>query len=220
MLVVEDDTVVAETLVETLRGEQYRVTWAPTGQAARAAVAAEHVDLVLLDVRLPDDDGFDVFADLRRHSEVPIIFLTALAELDRRLRGFDLGADDYIEKPFELAEVVRRVRAVLRRVPRPAGVVLYGPSGLVVDVKAHEVRVADEVVACTALEFNILRLLLDRRGEAVSADGMARGAWGHETFGERNFVEAAISRLRAKLSAAGASNVIETIRGVGYVIRL
>lgn len=220
VLVVEDERAVAEALAEALGADGHVVTQAASGAEARAAAERDPVDLVLLDVRLPDASGFDVFTELRERSTAPIIFLTALGELDSRLRGFDLGADDYIEKPFELAEVVRRVRAVLRRVPRSAGELLAGPYGLVVDTRAHEVRVVDQPVGCTSLELNILQLLLERRGEAVSADDLARGAWGHEAFGERNFIEAAISRLRAKLADGGAANVIETVRGVGYVIRL
>lgn len=219
VLLIEDDAIVSAAIAEALTSGGFEVMQAATGAAGQAAALVTPFDLVLLDVGLPDTSGFEVCANLRQSSAVPIIFLTALTELDDRLRGFDLGADDYIQKPFEMTELVRRVRAVLQRTPRASGRSLYGPSGLVLDLQMHEIRIGDRVVACSAQEFDILKLLLGRRGEAISADEFAESVWGHRTFGERNFVEAAVSRLRAKLAAAGVTKLIETIRGVGYVVR-
>jgi DNA-binding response OmpR family regulator len=158
---------------------------------------------------------------IRATSDLPIIFLTAASDLSERLRGFELGADDYVTKPAALAEVVQRVRAVLRRHERGAstGHVLEGPSELTLNARTHEVHVGAVPVELTAKEFAVLAALLERRSEVLSADTIALAAWGHGTFGERNFVEAQICRLRSKLASAGAEGVVRTIRRTGYVIR-
>ena len=176
---------------------------------------------MILDVGLPKMSGFDVCRQIRSRSDVPVIFVTAAGNLAERLHGFDLGGDDYIVKPMDAAELHRRVRAVLRRHlkrdDQPAEVA--GPDGVTMNLRAHEVLVHGEELTLTPKEFSILRLLLERRGEVLTTDTISTHVWGYETFGQRNFVEAHVSRLRSKLNASGAPNIVTTVRGIGYVIR-
>ena len=192
-----------------------------SAEAALALLDREPFDLVILDVALPGMTGFDACRQIRARSEVPIIFITAAGSLAERLRGFDLGADDYIVKPMDADEINCRVRAVLRRradhdVARDE---IAGPGGIAMRLRAHEVFVGEQLLVLTPKEFSVLRLLLERRGEVLTTDVLSTEIWGYETFGSRNFVEAHISRLRGKLRAGGNGTAIETVRGVGYVIR-
>ena len=157
-----------------------------------------------------------------RASDVAIVFLTAADSLPERLLGFDLGADDYVTTPTELSELDRRIRAVLwrrRGAQLAGGTELQGPASIVVRLRSHEAFVGAEPIRLTPKEFALLRVLLARRGEVLSSDEISSEIWGYETLGSRNFVEAHISRLRRKLAASGAPGVVETVRGVGYVIR-
>lgn len=220
VLVIDAEPTTTDQVVTPLRLAGYVVRRVRSGEAALALLQRERYAIVILDASLPDMSGFDVCQQLRCRGDIPVVFLTAQGELASRLRGFEVGADDYIVRPAAPEEVACRLQAVLRRV-RPGGgrPVLGGPQGLVVDVRAHEVRVGDSLVAVTPREFDVLRLLLARRGEVLTWDDVSRQVWGYETFGCRNFVEAQVSRLRAKLRAAGVCGTITTVRGIGYVIR-
>jgi DNA-binding response OmpR family regulator len=149
---------------------------------------------------------------------LPVIVFSEASDDPRRLSFFDAGADDCVPHPVDVAELTRRVRAVLRRRTRLEEE-LRGPDGVLVRIRAHQVLVDDAEVPLTPREYDVLRLLLERRSEVLSADTISVAVWGYETFGSRNFVEAHISRLRAKLGAAGANEVITTLRGVGYTVR-
>ena len=221
ILIVDDEQIILDALSSCLEAEKFVTVGARSGEVALALLDQQPFDLTLLDVGLPGASGFDVCRAIRAHSDMPVIFLTAAHELPMRLNGFDLGADDYVTKPFALPEVVRRVRAVLRRREHHAATirVLHGPSGLVLNRRTREVHADGLPVALKPQEFAVLAALLERRGEVLSADAIALAAWGHGTYGERNFVEAQISRIRATLTRAGADDVIRTIRGVGYVVR-
>ena len=136
------------------------------------------------------------------------------------MTGFDLGADDYVTKPFELAELERRIRALLRRaLGSRSDDILQGPDEIRLHLRSHEAYVADQQVHLTPKEFDVLRVLLSRRGEVVPPDDLSVEIWGYETFGSRNYVEAHVSRLRGKLADVGAIGVIGTVRGVGYMVR-
>lgn len=180
-------------------------------------------DALLLDVELEGASGFEVCRRVRVRDQIAVIFVTARGELSDRVRGFDAGADDYVVTPVDPEELDRRVRAVVRRCGAGAGAAavrsLTGPEGVTLDLPSHTAAVEGQPLTLTAKEFALLSLLLGRRGEVLHADEISRLVWGYETFGSRNFVEAHISRLRAKLAAAGARNVIDTLRGVGYVVR-
>jgi DNA-binding response OmpR family regulator len=177
-------------------------------------------DLVILDLAPGGSPGVELLRQLRARSDVPILATTTSARSDDLVAGFDLGADDCMVKPFDLAELERRIRAILRRTigPRPDDV-LHGPHEIRLLPRAHEAYVGSEQVFLTPKEFEVLRLLLARRGEVVPPDDLSVEIWGYETFGSRNYVEAHVSRLRSKLADAGAPGVVQTIRGVGYLVR-
>jgi DNA-binding response OmpR family regulator len=177
------------------------------------------VDLLLLEASaVSPAAAIDLLRQVRARSDLPVIVLTGPHDGPERLLFFDAGADDCIEHPIDVAELTRRVRAVLRRRARHDEE-LRGPSDVVMRLRAHQVLVDGREVQLTPREYDVLRLLLERRGEALSADTISMAVWTYETFGSRNFVEAHISRLRAKLARAGAQGVIATLRGVGYAIR-
>ena len=221
ILVVEDEPLVRELICTQLSRDGTVSQGASTGEEALALIDRERFDLILLDVRLPGMSGIEACRQIRARSDVPVVFVTAAASLQERLEGFDAGADDYIIKPVEILELNRRIRAILRRrggwheTPDE----LAGPAGVVMHLRAHETLIDDRVVDLTPKEFAVLRLMLERRGEVLKTDTISTQIWGYETFGSRNFVEAHISRLRAKLLQAGADGVITTVRGIGYVIR-
>ena len=209
-------------IASRLRAEGHVVTTADSGEQALALFEAHDFEVVLLDVALPGLSGFDTCRLLRAQSDVAIVFLTAADSLAERLLGFDVGADDYVTTPTEPSELDRRIRAMLwrRRGSQLASAPeLHGPASIVLRLRSHEAFVGTEPVRLTPKEFALLQTLLERRGEVLSSDEISSEIWGYETFGSRNFVEAHVSRLRRKLAAAGAPGVVETVRGVGYVIR-
>ncbi|MDP6605050.1 MAG: response regulator transcription factor [Dehalococcoidia bacterium] len=221
MLIVDDEPTVRELIAAHLRADGNVASGAASGEDALALISRKSYDLVILDVGLPGMSGFDVCRQIRARTDVPVVFVTAAGNLAERLHGFDLGGDDYIVKPMDSAELNRRVRAVLRRRTRP-GVErqeLEGPGGIVMHPGAHKVLVNEEQLNLTPKEFSMLRLLLEHKNEVMTTDDISTAIWGYETFGQRNFVEAHVSRLRSKLAEAGTSDVISTVRGVGYVIR-
>jgi DNA-binding response OmpR family regulator len=221
VLLVSAETGGGERLAAALDPERYEVQRVGSGTAALGRLDDGGWDVLLLDVELEGASGFEVCRRVRERGALPVLFVTARGEFGDCLRGFDSGVDDYVVTPVDTAELDRRILAVLRR---SAGAVgrkrrLDGPDGVTLDLSAHRAAVGAQPLALTAKEFALLRLLLERRGEVLSADQMSHPVWGYETFGSRNFVEAHVSRLRAKLAAAGARQVIDTLRGVGYVIR-
>ncbi len=222
ILLVAQQGAVDPGIVQRLRGAGHTLLHAESGERALGLFDLQQFDLVLLDALLPGISGFDTCRQLRARSDVAIVFLTAAASLPERLRGFDLGADDYVTTPAGYSELDRRIGAVLSRIRGASsrgGVELYGPAAVRMRPRAHEVFVGDQQLQLTPKEFALLHLLLERQGEVLSADEISNEIWGYETFGSRNFVEAHASRLRRKLLEAGARDVIETVRGVGYVIR-
>lgn len=193
--------------------------------ASAAAVLAQveraRWDALLLDVDLEGASGFEVCRRVRERHEIAVLSVTARGELHERVRGFDAGADDYVVTPVDSAELERRVRAVVRRCGAGAAAArsLTGPEGVTLDLPAHAATVEGRSLNLTAKEFALLALLLSRRGEVLNADEISCLVWGYETFGFRNFVGAYVSRLRVKLVAAGVRHVIDTLRGVGHVVR-
>ena len=190
-----------------------------SGRGAIELLRRSSFDLVVLGERLPDVSGMTVLSETRRLGNVPVIVMTAGGPAVLA-RGFDLGADDVVTGDIAPAELASRVAALLRRT-RPVEEALHigEPYGLVMKRAVHEVTVRGSSLNLTATEFSVLRLLLDRRGDVLSADTISREVWHYETYGSPNFVQAQISRLRAKLERAGAAGLIATIRGSGYVVR-
>lgn len=214
LLVVEDDEAIATPLVEGLRREGFEVQRVGTG---REALEAPEPDMVLLDLRLPDVDGYEVARELRSRSRVPIIMVTARGEEVDRVVGLELGADDYLVKPFGMRELIARIHAVMRRVeagPEQPRTLEAGP--LAVDLRARRATVDGREVPLTPKEFEVLALLAEDPGAAVDRRRILREVWGTTWYGPSKAIDMHISALRKKLGDPG---LIETVRGVGFRLR-
>lgn len=217
ILVVEDDPSILELIQYHLEREGMQVFAAPDGRRALELFNAHRPDLLLLDLMLPVLDGFEVCRRVRQVSDVPIIMLTAKGQEADRIKGFELGADDYVTKPFSPKELVARIRAVLRR-----SNVLEGPSSLragklYIDRKRHRVLIGDREIELTPKEFDLLTLLMTRRGEPVDRDTLLEEVWGYEFAGGTRTLDVHIRRLRQKLGDdPQQSKYIETVHGIGY----
>jgi two-component system, OmpR family, response regulator RegX3 len=214
LLVVEDEDAIAEPLVEGLRREGFEVTRAATGAAALAAPA---VDFVLLDLRLPDMDGYAVCRELRARSDVPIIMVTAKGEEIDRVVGLELGADDYVVKPFGLRELVARIRAVNRRGASRAARGALRAGAIEVDQRARRASVSGREIALTAKEFDLLALLVAEAGSVVDRKTILHEVWDTTWLGSSKTVDVHVASLRKKL---GDPELIETVRGVGLRVRV
>lgn len=225
ILIIEDDESIAGLIEVYLQNENFRVLKAFTGQAGLCAAAREPVGLVILDLMLPDMDGFEVCRQLRDAHTFPIIMLTARDEATDKITGLTLGADDYVTKPFLPLELMARVKAQLRRHQKydaqgTAAGNLIEISGLVVDADAHTCALDGRLVALTPTEFSILWLLCERRGRPVSSEDLYRAVWGEAYYGGgNNTVMVHIRHLREKLGdTADEPKYIKTVWGVGYKI--
>ena len=215
ILVVEDDPLLAESLIRALQQQGYGVGHARRGHDADTLLRDHRFDLLLLDIGLPDVDGFEVLRRLRaRSDQTPVLVVTAREEVDERVHGLDLGADDYLTKPFSLAELEARVRALLRRA-KPTLASRIAVGGLTVDSAARRARIDGQPVDLTAREWALLDLFLARPGQALSKLTIARTVSDSASSITPNTVEVYVSRLRAKLEPAGI--VIRTVRGFGYL---
>jgi DNA-binding response OmpR family regulator len=219
ILVVEDEADVAQLIKHTLeRGGDAKVETVASGPAALTAVAASPPDLVILDLNLPGLDGREVCRILRARpasATIPIIMLTARVDEQDRVLGLDLGADDYMTKPFSPRELAARIRAVLRRRTGATGSVsLYRGPHLVADFDAVSVAVDGEPLKLTRREFELLRCLVENRNRVLSRDRLLVRVWGYDQSIETRSVDVHVGRLRAKLGPAG--NQIETVVGLGY----
>jgi two-component system, OmpR family, response regulator len=220
LLVVDDEPTIVELLAGSLRFAGFDVVTAGSGADALRAAAAWRPDLILLDVMLPDGDGFDVVRTLRSSGPwVPVIFLTARTGVQERVTGLTLGGDDYVTKPFSLDEVLARIRAVLRRSgpgrPRSRLVV----ADLELDEDSHEVRRGGRPVALTPTEFRLLRFLMLNAGRVLSRAQILAHVWDYSVRGDGSVVEPCVSYLRRKVDQT-EPKLIHTIRGVGYVLRI
>jgi DNA-binding response OmpR family regulator len=213
IVVVDDEANIADLVGMYLERDGFRVLKTATGEAGLEAFQTHRPRLVVLDVGLPDIDGLEVCKRIRRTSQVPVIFLTARdGEIDRVL-GLELGADDYLTKPFSPAELVARVKAVLRRTDGAPAPEVVQAGRVAIDVGRREIRVDDEPVELTTKEFELLRFLAERPRLALSRQQILDGVWGHDWFGDARTVDVHIAQVRKKL---GDALVITTVRGVGY----
>jgi two-component system OmpR family response regulator len=224
VLVVDDEPNISALLSATLRLVAFDVRVAESGHGALLAVQEFDPDLVVLDVMLPDLDGFDVARRLRANGQtVPVLFLTARDAVEDRISGLTAGGDDYVTKPFSLEEVVLRIRAILRRsqpelgVPADAGVLRY--ADLELDEDAHEVRRGGRLVELSPTEFNLLQYLLINAGRVVSKAQILDRVWKYDFGGDGRIVESYVYYLRRKIDKVGPP-LIHTVRGVGYALRL
>ena len=214
LLVVEDDALLAEGLTSVLTRAGHVVEHARTGRHADILLVDQAFDLVVLDVGLPDIDGFEVLRRLRqRHSTTNVLVLTARDAVEDRVRGLDLGADDYLTKPFSVNEFEARVRALLRRGAAPAAA--WSVAGMTVDAAAKRIRVDDRPVDLTPREWALLELFLTHPGRVLSKDQIAENLFTFDEQLSANAIEVHVSRLRTKIQPAGAH--IRTVRGFGYL---
>lgn len=220
IVVVDDEKTIAELVEMTLRYEGFDVVTAGTGTAALAAVKAQTPDLMVLDIMLPDMDGFEIARRLRdAGQQIPIVFLTARDTAEDAIRGLTLGGDDYVTKPFSLGELVARIHAVLRRTRVEQTTNSQLRCGdLVLDEDSHEVWRGDRLVELTATEFRLLRYLLTNARRVLSRAQILDHVWEYGFGGDARVLETYISYLRKKIDA-DAEPLIHTVRGVGYVLR-
>ncbi len=222
VLVVDDEPNIRELLSAALRLSGFAVEVAADGAGALRSATEFRPDIVVLDVMLPDEDGFSVARRLRTEgNRVPVLFLTARDAVEDRIEGLTVGGDDYVSKPFSLDEVVLRLRAILRRVrperEQPDSRLRY--HDLELDEDAYEVRRAGQLVGLSPTEFKLLRYLIVNAEKVVSKAQILDRVWNYDFGGDSRIVESYISYLRRKIDFAGPA-LIHTIRGVGYVLRL
>jgi len=223
ILIVEDEEDLSSSLKYNLEKEGgYRVTTAASGEKGLALAREREFDLILLDLMLPGMDGLEVCRAVRngsRSAEAPIIMLTARVDESDRVVGLEVGADDYVTKPFSMKEILARVRAHLRRRSRPAGdsPTVYEGDSLRIDFEGHVVHVGGREVTLTRMEFALLAALVRNRGRVLGRESLLEKVWGYEYYGSSRTVDVHVRRLRKKLGPAGAH--IETVFGIGYRFR-
>ena len=222
ILLVEDEEKLARMVELELQYEGYEVEKAFDGRTGLELALSGKFDLVLLDIMLPALSGMEVLRRLRKESQMPVIMLTARDTVVDKVSGLDMGADDYITKPFAIEELLARIRAALRKRPAqapepPRSLLTAGP--LAMDTDRHEVTVSGESVELTRREFDLLRYLLENKEKVITRESLLDHVWGFDFVGETNAVDVYIRFLRAKIDERFGVKLIHTVRGVGYVIR-
>ncbi|HWN71290.1 MAG TPA: response regulator transcription factor [Haliangium sp.] len=218
ILIADDEANIRDVVQYALERDGYQVETAADGQTALARIEAGGIDLVVLDVLMPELDGLNLCRKLRERGDVPIIFLSSRTEEADRILGLELGGDDYVTKPFSPRELSTRVKAVLRRVAARRGTeaspaIVYGP--LVLDPAAHELRVEGEKIALTVTEFRLLAAILERPGRVLTREQLIERAYEPGLHVSERTIDTHIRRIRAKLRRFGV-NPIETVHGLGY----
>ncbi|KJS17550.1 MAG: transcriptional regulator [Peptococcaceae bacterium BRH_c4b] len=220
ILVIDDDPKITALLKRALSFEGYAVETAASGAAGLDIVHNSKPDLVVLDIMMPGIDGWEVCRRIRETDDIPVLLLTARDEVADRVKGLDLGADDYLVKPFALEELLARVRALLRRSRSPedqTGVLAY--ADLVLDSGTREARRGGRIFILTAKEYDLLKLFLENPRRVLTRDLLMERVWGYDFSGESNVLEVYIGMLRQKLEENGEKRLIQTVRGVGYVLK-
>jgi len=214
LLLVEDDRPLGQAVQAGLRQNGFTVDWVRDGEAANRALTTERFDLLLLDLQLPGCNGLEVLRRLRGHgNQLPVLLLTARDTVQDRVTGLDTGADDYLAKPFDLAELCARIRALLRRGSgRVMPVIVHGPLRL--DPAGYQVQFEGEPVALPPREFAVLQLLLENAGRVLSRERLEQALYGWDMEVDSNTVEVYVHHLRKKFG----NNLIRTVRGVGYMV--
>ncbi len=219
ILVVDDERTITDLLEYNLQRNGYRVVVAHDGRQALRLAQVEQPDLVILDLMLPGLDGLEVCRALQRRGSVPIIMLTARDEEVDRVVGLELGADDYVTKPFSVRELMARVKAVLRRTASDDANIgdMHRVGLLEIDTLARKAKIEGDSLPLTQLEFDLLETLVRHADQVLSRQQLLDQVWGYDYYGDTRAVDSAIKRLRAKLQAAGGDpRIITTIRGIGY----
>jgi two-component system copper resistance phosphate regulon response regulator CusR len=221
VLVVEDERKLAQVLASALHAEHYEAVVAATGEDGFCRATAEVFDLIVLDLMLPGRGGLDILHTLRqRHIQTPVLVLTARDGVDDRVLGLDLGADDYLVKPFALPELLARIRALLRR-GRPADVFRLTVGDLALDLVTRRATRGERWLDLTVREFELLEYLLRHQGHLVSREMLAREVWKEPRRATPldNVIDVQMTRLRKKVDTEGGDRLIHTVRGVGFVVR-
>jgi len=218
VLVVEDDAEIADVLRRSLRQEGYEVKTSADGIDALDIASGFVPDLVVLDLGLPRLDGIEVCKRLRAEGDVPILMLTARAEIEDRVDGLDSGADDYLAKPFERQELLARIRALLRRRP-PRGAASLQVADLTLNPDTREVKRGERELELTNREFELLEFLMRNERLVVSRERLLDDVWGYDPTAATNTIDVFISNLRRKLEAGGEARLLHTKRGAGYVLK-
>ena len=220
ILIVEDEPGIADTLQYALRTDGFEPSWVATGEEAVAHVKAQPPALVILDVGLPDTSGFEVFKQLRALCDVPVVFLTARSDEIDRVVGLELGADDYVAKPFSPRELVARVRSILRRASaKPATPAAVASTPLAIDDGRRQIRFYGQLLELSRYEFGLLKTLASRPGHVFSRDTLLERVWDDATESLDRTVDAHVKTLRAKMKlVAPTLEPIRTHRGSGYAL--
>ena len=220
ILIVEDETKLARFVELELTHEGYAVDKAPDGREGLAKMETGDYDLVLLDIMLPGLNGLEVLRRARRSVDTPVIMLTARDTVMDKVTGLDMGAEDYVTKPFEIEELLARIRVCLRKSARRAPAthaLTVGPLAL--DPDRHTVSCNGQPVELTHREFDLLKILMENKGIVLSRNTLIERVWGYDYIGETNVVDVYIRYLRGKIDDAFGLKLIQTVRGVGYVLR-
>lgn len=218
ILVIEDEPRAAAYLRQGLAEAGFVVDAASDGESGLRAARANSYDVIVCDVMLPGRDGFSVVGELRRAGRAtPLLLVTARDDVDARVRGLDLGADDYIAKPFSFAELLARIRAILRRT-EPRGADVYRVADLFIDPRQRRVERAGRRIDLSPRELSLLQCLAEYAGEPVPRTLLADRVWGMTFDSDTNFIDVHVRRLRAKVEPPGTRPLIYTVRGVGYVL--
>lgn len=223
VLVVDDELSINDILTTALKAGGYKVSSAFSGKETRSFLESFKPDLVLLDVCLPDEDGFDLCKYINSKYSIPIIMLTARNDVVDKVLGLELGADDYITKPFHIKEVLTRVKVALRRVEKYKNssdtTVLNVNSNIEIDTESRTVKAHDKEVKLKPKEYDLLEFLAKNKGKVFTREELLDRVWGDEYDGELRTVDVHVRRLRSKLDNEKGSSVIETVFGIGYVMR-
>ena len=214
ILIVEDEIKIREIVRIYAVKEQYEIYEAGSGEECFGLLDERDYQMIILDVMLPDTDGWTILRKIRKEKNIPVIMLTARGEEDDKLLGFDLGADDYVTKPFSAKELMARIKTVLKR----NNIVTSGESieigNIVINTSFHQIQINGEEVELTPLEYKLLMYFVNNRNIALNRDQILNGVWGYDYFGDERTVDTHVKRLRRKIGEEGAE--IRTIRGVGY----
>ena len=224
IFIVEDEKRIARFLQMELEHEGFTTAMEDNGRRAFEKIAQGDFDLILLDVMLPDMDGMEICRRVRQLSDVPIIMLTARDDIDDKVQGLDIGADDYITKPFSIAELLARIRAALRKRSTPEPIVTVGEGkigvrDLTLFPSRHEAHIHGESIELTKKEYSLLEYLIRNKRAVLSRDQILQQVWGYDYTGDTNVVDVYIRYLRQKIDDRFGEKFIYTVRGVGYVIK-
>jgi two-component system response regulator MprA len=219
ILVIDDDAKITALLKRSLTYEGFRVATAKNGEEGLSLLSNLHPDLIILDIMLPGLDGWEICRQIRNQSNTPILMLSARDEIYERVRGLDLGADDYLTKPFALEELLARVRALLRRQNSDMEAQIYRFADLVLDTKTREAKRGERTFSLTPKEYDLLLTFLQHPRQVLTKEQLMDKVWGYDFAGESNVLEVYIGMLRQKTEENNEPRLLHTVRGMGYILK-